>query len=94
MEERVVRAALRMLRLLARVAPSRWRDSCLYRSAIECVILRALGHPAVVRLGVLAAGRTRGADVEAHAWVECAGRACVTSEGSERERFSLLRERV
>jgi hypothetical protein len=51
---------------LARLPYSPWRDTCLYRSAAECLVLRRYGIPAVVRIGV----RDDAGAVEAHAWVE------------------------
>ncbi len=45
-----------------------WKNTCLYRAIGECLVLRAYGQPAVVRLGVRPGGQA--SDVEAHAWVE------------------------
>lgn len=61
------RAAWLTLRILARLRPGRWNTSCLYRSAAECLALRALGVPARVVLGV---NRDPGDSIGAHAWVE------------------------
>ena len=63
----------------ARLAPARWRNSCLYRSVAECLALRALGLPARVVIGV---GTSAAADdVIAHAWVECEGVTCLSTRG-------------
>jgi hypothetical protein len=77
----VVALTRRALRLLAALPSSRWQMTCLYRGVAECLALRALGAPAVLRLGVRGApgasphaapDEARRALV-AHAWVECAG---------------------
>jgi hypothetical protein len=64
-------SALRLLRVLSRLPGSPWRNTCLYRSVAECLVLRRYGVPAVVRIGV----RNEGAGVEAHAWVVRADRS-------------------
>ncbi|MBX6332607.1 MAG: lasso peptide biosynthesis protein [Gemmatimonadaceae bacterium] len=77
----VVTLTRRALRLLAALPTSRWQMTCLYRGVAECLALRALGAPAVLRLGVRGAPSTppHAAPDEArralvaHAWVECAG---------------------
>ena len=63
-----------MLRLLGRLPiPGRpWRNSCLYRSASACAILRRHGYAAVLRLGVRQSG-TSVAGIDAHAWVDVPG---------------------
>ena len=57
-------------RLIDRLSRTRfggvWRDTCLYRSIAQCLILRHYGLWAVVRLGA----KHEGDDVVAHAWVE------------------------
>ena len=58
-----------------------WRSTCLFRAVAECLILRALGRPAVLRLGV--ARRGAAADVTAHAWAECPGHRCLSADGGE-----------
>lgn len=77
-----LRATRRALALLARMPRSRWRTTCLYRSAAECLALRALGMPVRVVIGVnsaamsdLPAAGTAG--IRAHAWV-----AGASDEGS------------
>jgi hypothetical protein len=60
-----VRAALLTLRLLGRAPASPWRNTCLYRSIAECLVLRAYGVDARVRIGV----GTEASEVIAHAWV-------------------------
>jgi hypothetical protein len=80
----------RMLNTFARVRPARWRSTCLYRSVAECLVLRALGHPARVVVGVGADAGPQG--VMAHAWVECEGIDCVSTRGAaELERLSSRR---
>jgi hypothetical protein len=64
-----LRAAHRTLRVLARLHLPPWRDTCLYRSVAECLVLRRCGIPCQLRIGV--APRAVGADgIRAHAWVE------------------------
>ena len=60
-----VGAAMLLLKALARLPGSPWRNTCLYRSVAECLVLRRYGVPAVVKIGV----RSGDADIEAHAWV-------------------------
>jgi hypothetical protein len=71
--------ALRWLSLLSRTWGTPWRNTCLFRSVTECLVLRAHGYRAQVVIGVArdsdpwtgsgeaATRRT----VFAHAWVEC-----------------------
>lgn len=82
--------AHRVLARLARLRPERWRSTCLYRSAAECLVLRRLGHPARVVIGV---GSDDGAlGVMAHAWVECEGLDCLSTRGdAELERMAVRR---
>jgi hypothetical protein len=63
-----VRAALRMLRLLARLRLPPWRNTCLYRSIAECLVLRRYGVPCRMQIGVAARTAADGA-IHAHAWV-------------------------
>lgn len=64
-----LRAGGRTLRLLARLRIPGWRSTCLYRSALHCLLLRRAGRPAVMRIGA----RRGGDAIEAHAWVEVHG---------------------
>lgn len=57
------------IRGLARIPGLPWRNTCLYRSVAECLVLRACGHPARLRLGVRR-NDSFGGNIEAHAWVE------------------------
>ena len=64
-----IRTAHRTLRYLARIPGSRWRNTCLYRSVAECVLLREHGIAARLCIGVEHQdGSAPG--VGAHAWVE------------------------
>ena len=63
-------AALLLLRALARLPGSRWRNTCLYRSVAETLVLRRYGVPAILKIGV----RSAVGDIEAHAWVVRADR--------------------
>jgi hypothetical protein len=74
-----VRASHAALARLARVSGTHWRNTCLYRSVAECLVLRWFGLPAYVVIGV-GNGAER-ADVIAHAWVECDGVQCLSTRG-------------
>ena len=63
-----LRAADLSLRQLARLPRSLWRNTCLYRSVAECLVLRYHGIPAVVRIGVRK-DRLQSGAIAAHAWV-------------------------
>ena len=76
---RAVRASHAALARLARVRRARWRNTCLYRSVAECLVLRSFGLPARVVIGVGNAADP--ADVIAHAWVECEGVQCLSTRG-------------
>jgi hypothetical protein len=65
-----VRAALAGVRLLGLAPGLPWRNTCLYRSAAETLVLRRYGVPAVMRIGVRGtADDGEGDEVIAHAWV-------------------------
>jgi hypothetical protein len=68
-----LRVGLALLARLARLRTPLWRNTCLYRSILECVLLRRSGRAAVVRIGVRQRDDAAGA-IAAHAWVEVAGR--------------------
>ena len=72
-------AALRLLRVLAHVPGQRWRNTCLYRSVAECLVLRRYGVPAVLKIGV----KNTSGDIEAHAWVVRADHAQHDAGGHE-----------
>ena len=75
---------------LARLAPARWSNTCLYRSVAECLALRALMMPARIVIGV-GTDAVRD-DVIAHAWVECEGVRCLATRGqAELETMSSAR---
>jgi len=61
-----LRAAHRMLRILARARLPWWRNTCLYRAVAECLVLRYYGIPSRVRLGVARPGDE--SPIHAHAW--------------------------
>jgi hypothetical protein len=63
-------AAMLTVRALARLPGSPWRNTCLYRSVAECLVLRHYGVPATLRIGV----KNGSGDIEAHAWVVRADR--------------------
>ena len=94
-DPRVVAALLAAKRALALLSRSRfiWRNTCLYRSVAECLVLRHYGRAAFVRIGVRrdAGDASAGVDehllVQAHAWVMYAGPERVEPQ---RERFRAL----
>jgi hypothetical protein len=71
--ETALRVGLALLAYLARLRTPFWRNTCLYRSILECVLLRRSGRAAVVRIGVRQGDDVTGA-IAAHAWVEVGGR--------------------
>lgn len=72
-------AALLLLRALARLPGSRWRNTCLYRSVAETLVLRRYGVPAILKIGVKSAV----GDIEAHAWVVRADRPAHDAGGHQ-----------
>lgn len=70
--ETAMRAAGAMLRLLGRIPLLPWRNTCLYRSVAQCLVLRHLGVPCRLRIGVRRTAAPTEA-MEAHAWVERPG---------------------
>jgi len=72
-------SAMLLLRVLARLPGSRWRNTCLYRSVAECLVLRRYGVPATLRIGV----RNGTGDIEAHAWVVRADRPAPDAGGHQ-----------
>ena len=60
-----LRAAHRALHVLARMRLPWWRNTCLYRALVECLVLRRYGIACRVELGVARSGEAIGA----HAWV-------------------------
>jgi hypothetical protein len=73
-----LRAARGVLRILGRVPLLPWRNTCLYRSVAECLVLRHCGVPCRLRIGVRR-GAAASTAVEAHAWVEWSGRPSADS---------------
>jgi hypothetical protein len=67
--ERAIRVSARVLRVLARVPFLPWRNTCLYRSVAECLVLRACGIGCRLELGV-SREEAAGSAIVAHAWVE------------------------
>ena len=65
---RAVRFAVAMIGVLSRLRTPLWRNTCLYRSIAECLVLRAKGLDARLVLGVRNADPPHG-PIEAHAWV-------------------------
>jgi len=67
--ESATRASVRTLRVLARIPLLPWRNTCLYRSVAECLVLRSNGIGCRLQLGVSRDVPT-GHGIAAHAWVE------------------------
>jgi len=68
-----IRAAYYALRLLGRARFLPWRNTCLFRSVAECLVLRHYGIPCRLRIGVRDSQPPTGA-IAAHAWVARADR--------------------
>lgn len=62
------RAARAAINRLAKVPFSPWRNTCLYRSIAECLVMRHYGIPALIRIGVRNEAPPHG-PIVAHAWV-------------------------
>jgi len=77
-----VRATQWLLPRLARLPRSAWRNTCLYQSVAECVLLRTLGISATLVLGVRSTADAihttepseNAPAIAAHAWVTSAPR--------------------
>jgi hypothetical protein len=69
-----LRVGMAVLARLARLRLPLWKNTCLYRSVLECVLLRGYGRAAVLRIGVAGAG-VPSRSFAAHAWVEVDGDA-------------------
>jgi hypothetical protein len=76
-----MRAGQLLLRGLARLPGSPWRDTCLYRALAACVLLRRAGTDARLRIGV---ARPAGRRLQAHAWVVDAAGAVLFGEAAGR----------
>ena len=56
------------VRQLARTHTA-WRNTCLYRSAAQYLVLRDFGRPAAIRIGVKDVRHEDEGEVTAHSWV-------------------------
>ena len=81
-----VGAALILLKVLGRIPGSPWRNTCLYRSVAECLVLRRYGVSAIVKIGVRTGDE---ADIEAHAWVIRPDRPAATAGAQGHEPLVL-----
>jgi hypothetical protein len=63
-----LRVANGTVRQLARTHTA-WRNTCLYRSAAQYLVLREFGRSAAIRIGVRDARHEDDGEVEAHSWV-------------------------
>lgn len=66
--EAALRVANGSIRQLSRTRVV-WRNTCLYRSAAQYLVLREFGRHAAIRIGVKNAGHQDDGDVAAHSWV-------------------------
>jgi len=67
--ESATRTSARTLRVLAHLPLLPWRNTCLYRSVAECLVLRSCGIRYRLQLGV-SRDAASGNSILAHAWVE------------------------
>ena len=65
-----------------------WRNTCLYRSVAQYLVLRDFGRSAAIRIGVKSAHHEDDGDVAAHSWVLHDGAEIVQDAG---EAFEELR---
>lgn len=63
-----LRIANGSIRQLARTHTA-WRNTCLYRSAAQYLVLKDFGRPAAIRIGVKDGVHKDEGDVLAHSWV-------------------------
>ena len=63
-----LRVANGSIRQLARTRTA-WRNTCLYRSAAQYLVLKDFGRPAAIRIGVKNATHHDDGNVAAHSWV-------------------------
>lgn len=65
---RALRVANGMVRQLSRTHTA-WRNTCLYRSAAQYLVLRDFGRSAAIRIGVKSSNHVDDGEVAAHSWV-------------------------
>jgi hypothetical protein len=63
-----LRVANGAVRQLARTHTA-WRNTCLYRSAAQYLVLRDFGRPAAIRIGVKGGHHENEPGIAAHSWV-------------------------
>jgi hypothetical protein len=63
-----LRIANGTVRQLARTHTA-WRNTCLYRSAAQYLVLKDFGRPAAIRIGVKSVKHEDEEEVAAHSWV-------------------------
>ena len=68
-----------------------WRNTCLYRSMAQYLVLRGFGRDAAVRIGVRGPGHEAEDDVSAHSWVLYRGPEEVQGGGSYYEEMRFRR---
>ena len=83
-----LRVANGMVRHLARTRTA-WRNTCLYRSAAQYLVLKEFGRSAAIRIGVKAPGHKDDGDVTAHSWVLHNGAEVVQDSDSSYEELAF-----
>jgi hypothetical protein len=85
-----LRVANGAVRHLSRTGTA-WRNTCLYRSMAQYLVLRGFGRDAAVRIGVRGPGHETEDDVSAHSWVLYRGPEEVQGGGSYYEEMRFRR---
>jgi len=85
-----LRVANGAVRHLARTRTA-WRNTCLYRSAAQYLVLRAFGRSAAIRIGVQGGNHEGEGNVTAHSWVLYHGPERVQDGGDVYEELQFLR---
>jgi hypothetical protein len=76
-----IRVSFFCLRILARLRLPLWKNTCLFRSILRCLLLRRAGRAAILRIGATRKeGSTEG--LAMHAWVELQGEPVVDEAAS------------
>ena len=78
------------VRQLARTHTA-WRNTCLYRSAAQYLVLRDFGRPAAIRIGVKDVRHEDEGEVTAHSWVLHDGPELVQDTGMTYEELVFKR---
>ena len=85
-----LRIANGLLRQLSRTRTG-WKNTCLYRSAAQYLVLTDYGRAAAIRIGVKALDHYDDGDVAAHSWVLHDGPESVQDSDSSYEELAMSR---